>query len=390
MTLPANFSSSFVPIGHGFVTPAAGVTGTTYPPPGGAIVIAAGANIQTAVNAHPAGTAFLLSSGTYSNQTVSPTAGSSFYGQSGAIMDGGGTVTNAFAGQGVANVTISGITFRNYAPPTNGIGVLGLDSSASGWVVQACTFTGMSAGPAVMIGGNMTMKDCYVYNNQLAGIGGFAVTGGTIRNNNIYANNQSMTPIFTPTGDSAGIKIATCTNVQITNNYIYGNLVCPAVWTDIGCVGTLIGSNILSGNGGPGIIDEIDYGATITGNLIENNNNPALDGFEGGGIYIQNSQNAVITGNYFNDNVGGVWLYQSSRGSGWNGPYVINNDAISNNTIVMASGNSGYDSSVTSGEFSFAANAYYLSGSAHLVASGSNVTPTQWQADGNDTGGSFN
>jgi hypothetical protein len=373
-----------------FVTPTAGVTGTTYPPPGGAVTISAGANIQTVVNAHPAGTAFLLSAGTYSNQTVSPTAGSSFYGQSGAIMDGGGTVTNAFAGQGVNNVTISGITFQNYAPPTNGIGVLGLDSSAAGWTVQACTFTGMSAGPAVMLGANTTMKDCYVFNNQLGGIGAFNVTGGTVRNNNIYANNQSQTPIFTPTGDAAGIKIATCTNVTISNNYIYSNLVCPAVWTDIGCVGTMVQNNILSGNGGPGMIDEIDYGATITGNLIENNNNPALDGFEGGGLYIQNSQNATVSGNYFDDNVGGVWLYQSSRGSGRNGPYVVNNDIISNNIIRMTTGNNGYDSSVATGKFAFNTNTYYLSGTAALVAGGTDVTPAQWQAGGNDVNGSFN
>lgn len=369
-----------------YAAPTAGVSAASYPPPGGAVAIAAGANIQAAVDAHSAGTAFLLSSGTYSGQTVTPTAGSSFYGQAGAIMDGGGAVEKAFSGQGVADVTVSGITFQNYAPPSNGIGVLGLDSSASGWVVQACTFTRMSAGPAIMLGAGMVIKDCSVNNNQLAGIGGFEVTGGTIETCDIYANNRSLSVVYSPTGDAAGIKIAACAGVEILNNNIFGNLVCPGIWTDIGCTDTVIKDNILSGNGGPGIIDELDYGITVTGNLIENNN-AALGG--AGAVYIQNSQNANIGGNYLIGNTGGVWLYQSSRGSGTSGPYVVSNDAIHDNIIQMSAGNHGYDASVASGEVTFSGNAYQLSSAAALVVSGADVTQAEWQSDGNDRGGSF-
>ncbi|MGA3006001.1 MAG: right-handed parallel beta-helix repeat-containing protein, partial [Acetobacteraceae bacterium] len=365
-------------------TSTVGISTTSFPAPANAVVIAAGANIQDAVNEYPPGTAFLLSAGTYSGQTITPLSGDSFYGQTGTVLDGGG-VQQAFQGQGISNVTISGLTITNYAPAANGPGTLGTDGSSVNWVVQGCTFTQTSVGVPIMLGTGMTVRDCSIYDNQMAGIGGSNVTGATIENNNIYANNQSLQNPFTATGSTAGIKIVQCTNVQILNNDISNNPSAPGIWTNLGCSGTLIEGNTISGNGGPGIIDELDYGATITNNLIENNNNPALDGFEGGGIYIQTSANANVSGNMLTGNVGGIWLHQSSRGSGRQGPWVVNNDAIFNNVIQMSAGNSGYDSSVSASEVNFYGNSYYLSGSAQLVAGGSAVSSTQWQADGNDT-----
>jgi hypothetical protein len=51
----------------------------------------------------------------------------------------------------------------------------------------------------------------------------------------------------------------------------------------------------------------------------------------------------------------------------------------------MAAGTTGYDSSVDASKVNFYGNSYNLSGSAQLVAGGSAVSATQWQADGNDT-----
>ena len=65
----------------------AGVSATSFPAPANAVVIAAGANIQAVVNEYPPGTAFLLSAGTYSGQTITPQSGDSFYGQSGTVLD---------------------------------------------------------------------------------------------------------------------------------------------------------------------------------------------------------------------------------------------------------------------------------------------------------------
>jgi hypothetical protein len=56
---------------RGPVGPQASVTCTGIP-------LAAGANIQNAVNSKPAGTTFCLAAGTYTNQRVTPKSGDSF------------------------------------------------------------------------------------------------------------------------------------------------------------------------------------------------------------------------------------------------------------------------------------------------------------------------
>jgi parallel beta-helix repeat protein len=367
-----------------------GLTSTVYLPPTNAIIIAAGSNIQAAIDSHPAGTAFLLSAGTYSGQTIAPLSGDSFYGQNGqAVLDGIGAHL-AFKGQGVANVTLSGLVITNYAPPPNGVGAIGTDASAMNWVIQACKFTQNTAGPALMIGTNMIVQDCSIYDNQMAGIGGWNVTGALIKNNEIYGNNKSGESSFTPTSNNAGIKIAQCIDTQIIDNYVHDNSGAPGVWTDISCSGTIIESNKIVRNGEAGIIVELDYGSTISGNLIQDNNNPELNGFQGGGIYIQNSSNANVHDNTLTGNGGGIWVYQSDRGSGTQGPWVVNNDLIHNNIIQMSMGQNGFGGTVSSAATNWTANSYYLSGSAELIASVPQSV-AQWVTAGYDpmAGGSI-
>ena len=180
--------------------------------------------------------------------------------------------------------------------------------------------------------------------------------------------------------------------MQIINNTIHDNQSAPGIWTDLGCSGSVISGNSITGNGGPGILDELDYGATISNNVIENNNNPALPGFLGGGIYVQNSANATISSNTLSGNVGGVYVYQSDRGSGTQGAYVVNNDKVSDNTIQMQAGVNGFTSGISNANVAFTGNNYYLSGSAQLLAAGSNVSVAQWQGGGEDsasTGATF-
>ena len=147
-----------------------GLTGATYAPPANAVVIAAGANIQSIVNSNPAGTAFILSPGTYTGQTIHPLSGDSFYGTPGQTILNGNGAPQAFQGQMVSNVTISGLTITNYAPAPNGVGTLGTNASATNWVVQGCTFTNISNGVPIMLGDSMIVQNCSIFNNQNAGI----------------------------------------------------------------------------------------------------------------------------------------------------------------------------------------------------------------------------
>ncbi|WP_431266725.1 right-handed parallel beta-helix repeat-containing protein [Dankookia sp. P2] len=266
----------------------AGITTAVYAPPSNFVRIAAGANIQAAVDANPSGTVFLLSAGTYTGQTIHPKNGDSFYGENGQTVLNGAGAQHAFEGQGVANVTISGLKITNYAPPDQGIGALGTDGGATDWVVQGCEFTGITSSVAIMLGTRMIVRDNYFHDNQTAAIGAWNVTGAVVTHNEIAHNNLSGAGPFSATGAGAGIKVAQATDTIISNNYIHDNVAAPGIWTDINCSGTVIEGNHIANNDVTGIIDELDYGSTIRGNLIEGNNDPSYDGFQGGGIYIQN------------------------------------------------------------------------------------------------------
>src|SRR5208337_247458 len=52
------------------------------------VTLSPGANIQSAVNANPNGTAFILQTGVYRMQSVVPKQGDSFTGQTGADLNG--------------------------------------------------------------------------------------------------------------------------------------------------------------------------------------------------------------------------------------------------------------------------------------------------------------
>jgi len=58
------------------------------------ITLSPGANIQSAVNANPSGTAFILKSGVYWRQSVIPRSGDSFVGQAGADLNGSQSLTS--------------------------------------------------------------------------------------------------------------------------------------------------------------------------------------------------------------------------------------------------------------------------------------------------------
>src|SRR4051812_26994178 len=163
----------------------AGLTGATYTAPADAVRIAAGTNIQSEVDKYPPGTAFILGAGTHYGQTVTPRNGDQFYGEDNAtILDGNG-LTKAFAGQGATNVTIAGLEFTDYAPPTQGIGVLGTDDGSANWMVLGNEFYGINAGDVIMLGNYMVVRDNYIHDNNWTGIGGWNVTGAIIENNEL-------------------------------------------------------------------------------------------------------------------------------------------------------------------------------------------------------------
>ncbi|WP_431267183.1 right-handed parallel beta-helix repeat-containing protein [Dankookia sp. P2] len=371
----------------------AGTTSTDYAAPANAVRISAGADIQSAVNSHPNGTAFLLSAGTYYGQTIRPKDGDSFYGENHAtILDGNGA-QRAFDGQPVSNVTISGLKITDYAPNNPGTGALGTDGSSVNWTVAGNEFYGIRSSVPIMLGTNMTVKDNYIHDNEMAGIGAYNTRGSVVEHNELANNNQSHNGPFTATGSGAGIKVFTVSDVTIANNYVHDNVTSPGIWVDGGSKSTTIENNWVANNDAPGVLVELDYGASVRGNLIEGNNDPSFQGFEGGGVYVQNSSNTEVADNILRGNVGGVWVFEENRGSGAQGPYVVSNDSVHGNTIQLSAGDNGMGGTVQNGDVRWYDNDYYLSGSASLIAGGGTKSVSQWQGSGLDTsssGSTFN
>jgi len=365
-----------------------GVQDTVYAAPAGAVRIAAGTDIQSVIDKYPAGTAYILGAGTHYVQSIRPESGDKFYGENGGtILDGNGAA-KAFAGQGVTNVTIAGLKFTDYAPPTQGVGVLGTDGGSSNWQVLGNEFYGINAGTVIMLGNSMVVRDNYIHDNNWTGIGAWNVTGAIIENNELARNNLSGQSPFTATGDGSAIKITQATGTQILNNYIHDNVASAGVWTDINCDLTMVDGNLIERNQAGGIFIELDYGATIRNNIIKDNNTSLYDGFQGGGIYVFNAQDVDIYANTFSGNGGAVWVYEENRGSGNQGPWITQDVNVYGNTIVASSGRNGIGGSATNDpSIRFYDNDYALTGSATLVY-GNNISASQWQSLGYDTAAS--
>ena len=151
----------------------------------------------------------------------------------------------------------------------------------------------------------------------------------------------------------------------------------------------------LTGNESGGISIELDYGATIRNNTITGNNQGLDGGFQGGGIYAFNAQDADISGNTLSGNGGGVWVYEENRGSGNQGPWITENVNVHGNTIQMAIGDNGQGGTSSSDpSVKWYDNDYTLSSSeADLILGGREVSIAEWQASGRDTaasGSTFN
>ncbi|WP_431266732.1 right-handed parallel beta-helix repeat-containing protein [Dankookia sp. P2] len=154
---------------------------------------------------------------------------------------------------------------------------------------------------------------------------------------------------------------------------------------DVNCSGSLISGNLIEDNDVGGMLIELDYGALIQDNVIRRNNLSLADGFKGGGIYIQNSSNVIVRRNFVVGNGGGIWLYESNRGQGAQGPWVTQNNQIEDNIIAFTAGRNGFGGSAQHTPTNrFQRNTYYVAGAGSFFL-GTPVDIAGWQKFGFDT-----
>ena len=284
---------------------------------GGGVSIGTGENAQAVVNAHGAGTTYIVKAGThYRTFSVRPKSGDTFCGESGAVLDGGRSLQFAFHG-GATNVTLDSITVQNYNTGTQN-GAIQPDLHATGWVVRNVSalrnyWAGLKAADEMQILGGH-----YNDNDQL-GIAGTSATNVTLdgldgdpatfdgpeiaRNRTVHAS----------CGFEAGGMKWVIGRVTIRNAHVHHNA-CKGLWADINANGALIEHNLVEDNWAEGIFYEISQNAVIRNNQVYRNGNGERSGWLwDGGITVASSFGVQVYGNRLSGNYNGITGTQQNR-----------------------------------------------------------------------------
>lgn len=285
--------------------------------PSGGVLIAVGANWQTVVNAHPAGTVYIGQTGSHIQQTVLAKNGDSFIGQPGCVMDGQDITLYAFtrlAGN-PDNITIRGIRMTRYvgvsaSGPINA-GDFPADAT-NGWILEDCEVD-HSHNLGVRLGNNMLVRYNNLHHNATLGIGGVG-TGCTVEFNIIAYNNFG-----TSNPDSGGTKFVLSQGITVRYNNVHHNNG-PGIWFDIGDRDYICNLNWVHDNVQEGIVPEICYNGEIKDNLVQRNgltdtrSNSWLWG-AGIGIHASGGTGLEVAHNYLQGNRHGIAEIQQARGT---------------------------------------------------------------------------
>lgn len=324
--------------------------------PVGAVPLRPGDNAQAAVDAHPEGTAFVLTSGVHHGFSVKPRSGQSFHAEPGAVLDGGGRVASAFYAFRSPDdappnkVSIQGagktepLVVRNYSSaPREQVGAihchvdtrprLGL---ADGWTLQWLEVKdNWSTG--IRACNNMMVRENSIHHNGQLGIGGSWAHAVVVEGNEIWANKTR--PEVDPNWEAGGAKFALTNGLVVLNNYVHDNQA-TGLWTDIEAWNTNYEGNVVVNNAGAGIQHEISHAARIVSNTVVGNGWSYHEWLWGAGIVVAASDNVEVTGNLVRGNANGIAGIQQNRVNRSSVPYLLTDLWVHDNTID-ASGGSG-------------------------------------------------
>jgi parallel beta-helix repeat protein len=371
----------------GSLADTAAVTVSAPPPPPPpstgcqGVGIAAGASIQSAVNANGTGTTFCLSAGTYGGQSISPKAGQRFIGArdaSGArltVLDGQNSVAYAF-NSSAGDVVIQGVVVRNYATPQQQSAVFGYN--ATGWRVLDNELTA-NAAAGTNAATNWIVRGNWIHHNGQLGVHPQSNTSGAVVDSNEISYNN--TAGFDPYWEAGGIKGVLTTNLTIRGNWVHHNSGF-GIWCDNCSATTRYEGNRVEDNTHAGIYHEVSADAVIVGNTcLRNGINTSR-----GGIWVDNSANVEISGNVLDANGDGIKLRQVSRPDLPN--RILQNAWVHDNTVTLTRGTIGVvqyvsdNSYFSSKNIRFTNNHYTLTPSAPFAWNNTTLTLSQWNVAG--------
>jgi parallel beta-helix repeat protein len=384
------------------------VASSTTLPPGPTVTLTPSQSIQSAVNANPSGTVFVLTPGTYLKQTVIPKSGDVFYGQPGAILDGGGVTPYAIwtgtSSSIPSNVRIHGLIVRNYNTEVQlgAISAGGHDASVQsrGWVVDSCEIRD-NAAAGIRLGHRMRIFDNNIHHNNQIGIVGLS-DSTVIENNELAFNNYRK--VYTLGWEAGGVKFLKSRGTTLRGNYVHDNWG-PGLWADTDVWDALYENNRVENNGGEGIFHEVSYRAIIRNNRVVGNGFGSFEWLYGAGIMVSTSRDVEVVGNTVIDNARGITAVMQNRGSDGFGVHTLDNVYVHDNYVTMRATAIDVDgvgaatglaqdvgdlSYFTGHNNRFANNKYTLgTASRYFAWMNGQRTEAQWQAYGQDVTGTF-
>jgi hypothetical protein len=327
---------------------------TTAPQPaskcaaGGGVAIGTADNAQSVVNAHVAGTTYLVKAGIHQNSfSVRPKSGDSFCGESGAVLDGGRSLATAFSG-GATDVTLDSITVRDYNSGKQGAAIQP-ESHASGWVVRNVSAL-HNAWAGLLVADGMRILGGHYNDNDELGIGGNAATGilldgldadPTTIDGPEMARNHTL---HVPCGWEAGGMKWDVGQVTIRNAYVHDND-CRGLWADINAHGALIEHNLIEHNLAEGIFYEISQDAVIRYNQVYRNGYVANGWYWDAGITVNASFNVEVYGNRLSGNYNGITGVQQDRPDSTPPAHLLDDLHVHDN-LICATGGGGHPTGV--------------------------------------------
>jgi hypothetical protein len=315
---------------------------------GGGAAIGTTDNAQRIVDAHPAGTIYLVKAGTHQNNfSVRPKSGDAFCGEPGAVLDGGRSLQTAFSG-GATNVTLDSITMQNYNSPKQGAAIQP-ESHASGWLVRNVSSL-HSAWAGLLVADGMRILGGHYNDNDQLGIGGNEATGILLdgldtdpttidgpelaRNHTLHAS-----CLWEAGGMKWDFGAAT-----IRNAYVHDND-CRGLWADMNAHDALIEHNLVVHNQAEGIFYEISQDAVIRDNQVYDNGYVANGWYWDAGINANASFNVEVYGNRLSGNYNGITGVQQDRPDSTPPQHLLDHYNVHDN-LICATGGGGHPTGV--------------------------------------------
>ncbi len=374
------------------------------PPPvpeAGPIVVTPGDPLADLVQAAQPGTEFIIKAGIHLGHSLYPASNMKFIGEPGAILDGNGTVFNAFAGgNGVDAVEIRGLEIRNYQVGLfdGAISARVVDdwtSEGTDWIVEGNNIHS-NGGAGISLGTGMTVVNNLIHDNRQIGISGIAdndtrLNRITIEGNEIYRN--SSNPDYEFGFHEGGIKTLFTSDLVVRGNEIYDNGG-VALYCDELCDSGIIEDNRMYDNwgrsNGGGVFIELSEDMVVRNNHLGSGGHltyPFANRFFGG-ITIGESHDIRIEGNLVEvDDAAGIVVRNccSERRLPSSGIVIDGNTVRATSgspiTVGLTDGTSSAD------QVTYRNNAYI--GNIDFYWNGSWLGFESWQDIGQDEAGSF-